>query len=169
MNPKIWIITDTHFGHDKLIEYGRPIDFNDRILNSFSMIKPGDMLIHLGDFCIGNDETWHKVYFKELTGVKNILVRGNHDHKSNSWYLAAGWDMVCESFTFDMFGKKIMFSHYPKAWDGYFDVNIHGHFHDTDHRRFEPQFTKLLTAYNKLLAIERTDYQPVSLEKFISK
>lgn len=28
---KIWLITDTHFGHDMLIQYGRPTDFTERI------------------------------------------------------------------------------------------------------------------------------------------
>lgn len=164
---KIWLTTDTHFGHDMLIQYGRPADFTEQIFKKLEVIEVGDMLIHLGDFCIGKDEEWTERYFKQLQGVKHILVRGNHDCKSNSWYLDHGWPMVCNSFSFEMFGKNIMFSHYPIAWDGYYDVNIHGHFHDTDHRRFEPQFTKILNGYHKLLALEKTNYQPVLLRTFL--
>lgn len=53
---KIWITTDTHFGHDMLIQYGRPTDFSERIFKGLEQVSPGDMLIHLGDFCIGKDE-----------------------------------------------------------------------------------------------------------------
>ncbi len=164
---KTWIITDTHFGHDKLIEYGRPTDFTEKIFKNLLEVKMGDTLIHLGDFCIGKDEEWHERYFKTLPGVKNILVLGNHDSKSRTWYLERGWNFVCDSFTLTAFGKKVMFSHYPMAWDGYYDWNIHGHFHASDHRRHEPEFVKLKNGYQKLLALEYTDYQPVSLEKFI--
>lgn len=165
---KIWITTDNHHGHDKLIEYGRPADFTEKIFKNFKIIKPGDILINLGDFCIGKDQEWHETYFNFMPGVRHILIRGNHDSKSNTWYLTHGWDMVCEYFSLEMFGKKILFSHYPMAWDGYYDVNIHGHFHDTDHRWLEPQFMKIANGYQKLLALEKTDYKPVLLEHFIN-
>ncbi len=162
---KIWLTTDTHFGHDMLIQYGRPADFTERIFKNLEVVEPGDLLIHLGDFCIGKDEEWHKRYL-ELPGIK-WGIRGNHDSKSNSWYLEKGWNFISDYFSFEMFGKKILFSHYPMAWDGYYDVNIHGHFHDTDHRRLEPQFMKIANGYQKLLALEKTNYQPVLLRTFI--
>ena len=163
----IWLITDTHFGHDMLIKYGRPDDFTQRIFKNIEVIKTGDMVIHLGDFCIGKDEHWHNAWFSILPDVKRILVRGNHDGKSNSWYLDHGWHFICDSFSLKAFGKKIMFSHYPLAWDGYYDINIHGHFHDTDHRRLEPQFMKIANGYQKLLALEKTNYQPILLKTFL--
>jgi len=36
---KIYITTDTHFGHKKLIEWGRPEDFEDKIVNGFKQIE----------------------------------------------------------------------------------------------------------------------------------
>lgn len=129
------------------------------------MVNPGDILIHLGDICIGQDESWHK-WLKDL-GCKLWLTRGNHDSKSNSWYLEHGWDMVCEYFSFEMFGKKILFSHYPMAWDGYYDINLHGHFHDTDHRRLEPHFMQIANGYQKLIALEKTGYQPILLKNLV--
>lgn len=167
---KIWIITDTHFGHEKLVQYGRPVGFTEKILQNLYPIQKGDVLIHLGDFCIGDDEGWHHDYFKTLPiGVKNWFIRGNHDHKSNSWYLDHGWNVVCEYLSLEMFGKKILFSHKPMAWDGEYDINIHGHFHDTDHRRFEGEFLKIKNGYQKLLALEKTNYQPVLLRTFIGQ
>lgn len=162
---KYWLITDTHFSHKRLIDFGRPEDFEEQLKNNMSkMIGEDDMLIHLGDVCIGNDienNMWFSKY-------KNVLVKGNHDHKSVNWYLNHGWDFVCKRFDFKMFGKRIAFTHQPEAWDGYFDLNIHGHFHDTDGRR-QPDFNEgTMSGYNKLLAVEYTDYKPVNLEKFIT-
>lgn len=164
---RIWLITDTHFGHDKLIEYGRPEGFTERIFENLNVVKPDDLLIHLGDFCIGNDEKWH-THYMQMLDCKHWLIRGNHDSKSNSWYMSHGWDVVAEYLSIEMFAKKILFSHRPMAWDGYYDVNIHGHFHDTDHRRIEGEFLKIKNAYQKLLALEFTNYQPVLLGAFLA-
>lgn len=160
---KIWLTTDTHFSHTQLIEYGRPADFEERIkANLKRMVKPEDLLIHLGDVCIGNDVE-NSNWFKKELGCKTYLLRGNHDHKSLKWYLENGWDVVADRLDIEMFGKKMCFTHIPVAWDGYFEVNYHGHFHDTDHRRNEPEFNKILCGYNKLIALEVNNYQPVLL------
>lgn len=164
----IWLITDTHFGHEQMIEYcNRPIGFEYKILhNLVNAVKENDVLIHLGDFCIGDDEHWHNKFMTDAAG-KKWLVRGNHDHKSNSWYLSHGWDMVCDQFRDKYFGKIIMFSHKPVVCDGEYDINIHGHFHNSDHRRQELELMAIKNGYQKLLALEYTNYQPVNLEKFI--
>jgi len=164
---KIWLTTDTHFNHDLLIEYGRPKDFEEKTKSQLSRcVKQEDLLIHLGDVCIGNDVE-NNNWFKETLGCKTYLVRGNHDKKSFNWYLNNGWDVVVDRLDMTMFGKRLCFTHLPVAWDGYFDVNFHGHFHDTDHRRNEPEFNKILCGYNKLISLEKTNYQPVTLEKLI--
>ena len=175
---KIWITTDTHFGHDKMQEYcGRPDGFEYLILKYQSYLSFGDLLIHLGDFCIGNDKNWHDK-FMARTPSKKILIRGNHDRKSDSWYLNNGWDFVCEQFRNTYFGKDILFSHCPKPDIGY-DINIHGHFHNQLPRLLKGEWAvddeekrnhydlKALNPKSKLLALEETNYQPVNLEKFI--
>lgn len=162
----IWITTDTHFSHAKLIDYGRPADFEDKIKRNIKLsVSNSDILIHLGDVCIGN-EAVNNEWFRSL-GARRYLVLGNHDTKSIKWYLEHGWDFVSERFDFKMFGKRISFSHMPIAWDGYFDMNIHGHFHDTDGRRHPEHNNDILSGYNKLLALEYTDYKPVNLKNFI--
>ena len=162
-----YIVTDTHLGHDKIIEYGRPDNFEAKIKKGLlSVVKSKDVLIHLGDVCLSNYEENHN-WFKKNLKCKTILVLGNHDTKTNSFFLSNGWDFICKRFSLKIFGKKITFSHCPISWDGYYDINIHGHFHNTDHRRHEPQFNDILTDKHKLLAIEYTNYQPVNLEKFI--
>ena len=167
---KYWIITDTHFSHKALHEYcGRPENVDSIIKdNIIKRVRNGDTLIHLGDVCIGNDKE-NNEWFSRLDGVKRVLVKGNHDHKSNQWYMDHGWTLACERFDIDMYGKKIAFTHAPIALDGYFDLNIHGHFHNTDHRRTDPKFNGILSGYNKLIALEYTGYAPLSLEGLTNK
>ena len=163
---KIWVITDTHFNHKKLIEYGRPKDFENQLRNNLKkMVSKDDILIHLGDVCIGQDEE-HNNWFKKELGCKTWLLIGNHDNKSTTWYLNNGWDAVMEKMSICIHSKNVALSHYPLAWDGYYDVNIHGHFHDTDKRR-QLDFMDVMNGYNKLLAVEHTEYKPVLLSNFI--
>lgn len=162
----IWLITDTHFGHDKMLEYcNRPTDFNETLEKNLMELHDG-VLIHLGDICIGRDSYWHEKIFQKLD-VKKWLVKGNHDKKSNSWYLNHGWDCVVDGMNLEMYGKKICLSHRPKQDDFWYDINIHGHFHNTDHRTYEPALIAIANMKQKLLAVEYTGYKPVLLRTLI--
>jgi len=180
---KYWLISDTHFGHDSIIKYcNRPNNFEDKILNNLKIINKGDILIHLGDFCIGNDKNWHDIFFERLpVNVKKILIIGNHDRKSNSWYLKNGWDFICNSFSSKLLGTEIIFSHIPKLTD---KVNIHGHYHNNLPRLLKKEFISdiekernknefNLSNYDKnihkLVSIEDNNYFPVTLNFFLKK
>lgn len=156
----IYIISDTHFNHTRqMIEYcQRPVNYEELLVKNLSTLTEKDILIHLGDISIGKDAFIHETIIKPLK-CKKILVRGNHDKKSNSWYLRNGWDFVCEEFVDTLFGRTILFSHEPASHNGCV-LNIHGHLHNkpTD-----------LPEYFKLYSAENEKYKPVDLEKFISK
>lgn len=164
---KVQLITDTHFGHDKLVELaGRPSFFSEDILNKVGVMPEHDLLIHLGDFCIGNDAEWHERFFKlKPKNARWVLVRGNHDHKGNSWYLSHGWDFVCDDFHICFNGEDILFSHEPMLRDGS-EYNVHGHFHNNSHRDSDYEAFYDPTFHRKL-ALEETNYRPVSLEPFL--
>jgi calcineurin-like phosphoesterase family protein len=177
---KTWIITDTHFGHANMVQYcGRPEDFSNTIFNNlFKMIQPNDLLIHLGDICIGNDSLWHERL--SVIDCKKVLVRGNHDKKSDNWYMTHGWDFVCDNFSTTFLGKKILFSHMPRPVQLY-DFNIHGHFHNDLHRLLDRQWVvpdeeernkevlETLTKNHINISIEETNYKPVLLDTIIKK
>lgn len=164
---KHWLTTDTHFAHGKMIEFcGRPNNFEDIIEKGLLQIPHGDTLIHLGDICIGQDQDRHNRYIKPLQ-CKKILVLGNHDKKSATWYMNNGWDFVTDGIRLRLFGKRILLTHIPQPWDGWYDINIHGHFHNADYRKQDPGLSKILTDKHKLLALEYTDYKPVLIENFI--
>jgi calcineurin-like phosphoesterase family protein len=148
---------------------GRPEDFGGRILVELaSCLKRGDILIHLGDISMGHDEDAHNSLNLIIPGgVTRILVRGNHDKKSNKWYLEQGWDFVCESFTDTYFGKKVLFSHTP-APIGDYDINFHGHFHNSPSSRWEPEYVKNLSkGKHKLLVLEDHYYKPWNLQEIL--
>jgi calcineurin-like phosphoesterase family protein len=140
---KIWIISDTHFNHSKLVEYEqRPANFTEIIIRNWNKdVAQDDMVVHLGDVILGHDSSLDTI-LSRLQGRK-ILVRGNHDHKPNAWYIAKGFDFVCDSFIY----KKMGFSHAPltplpnqlfENHDKQIELNIHGHFHRGEHRGEHP-------------------------------
>ena len=157
---KTWVISDTHFGHEKLVSkyQVRPADFPERILSSWKrLVGPEDLVIHLGDLIVGKEADWISL-LKELPGRK-VLVTGNHDKRNCSWYMDNGFDFCCTSFVLYKFGLKILFSHIP-VLDGDFDLNVHGHLHNGRHRE--------ITTGRKhfLVSLEDLGYHPLRL-KFI--
>jgi calcineurin-like phosphoesterase family protein len=180
---KVYLITDTHFYHDKMVEYcGRPVDHTEiigkELITVSNTLASYDVIFHLGDVCVGNDEEAHRRFIEPIK-CKKWLIRGNHDSKSNNWYLQHGWDWVGEVFIDTYFGKKIVFSHTPYKIPDDCDLNIHGHFHNQLPRLLEKKFVVSdeeyrnkhdlanLTPKHKLLALEYTDYKPVLLEDFV--
>ena len=151
------ITSDTHLGHDRLCELThRPANFSDMILKRHAAaLNPGDVLIHLGDICIGHDAIWHEQLLAHA-GPK-WLIKGNHDRRSNTWYLSHGWDFVADAIVMNIFGKKILFSHRPQDCFGY-DLNIHGHVHARD---IEPMSDK-----HRLIIMEH-GYTPFNLRRVV--
>jgi len=161
MKPKIWLVTDTHFGHRNLIKYGRPEDFEQKIVKGLNeCVKPEDTLIHLGDYELGNP-----IYMGNW-GCSRVLIRGNHDSKSDSFYIKQGFTSVCSAMMLQKYGKLIYLTHIPrKLWDGV-DLCIFGHFHGASHRLDELEGFQGGKYYE--LALENTNYQPMTLESIIS-
>lgn len=168
---RYWITTDTHFGHSMLRkEQLRPEEFEDKILKSiYKNVRSNDILIHLGDFAFNDEFEWSMKFFS--FPCKKWLLKGNHDKQTTTWYIDHGWDFVADTISFRYFGLNILFSHIPqklRLGDG-IDLNIHGHFHNTDHRKHEPHIAEILTNKHYLLAPEYNNYQVWNLENIIKK
>jgi calcineurin-like phosphoesterase family protein len=163
---KYWIIADTHFGHKMLVEKGyRPNNYEMIIRENLIKINDCDVLIHLGDLYFGDDNAWNDALMK-LTNCFKWITIGNHDYRNVSWYISRGWDFACRTFMFKYMNKKILFSHEPQP-EGDYDINIHGHFHASDHRTKDPIYNDILTNKHYLIAIERTNYKPILLDSII--
>ena len=173
----IYLVSDTHFNHGHIATYcDRPENFTEIIISRWRQtVRPEDYVIHLGDVFIGKPEGWDAIW-PQLPGKKTLIL-GNHDWKrSESWWLTHGFDSVCHSMIF----RRCWLTHKPadRLPPGCI-LNIHGHLHNIWHgfhkdaKPGSPEqsasfYKKLKYPWQRLFAIEYTDYRPVNFEKFIS-
>lgn len=162
---KIYLTTDTHFEHKKLVEHNyRPDGFENMILDGFKKARYFSTLIHLGDISWKNHAFWADEICNCFTD--RILTIGNHDKKNISWYFNNGW-FATKTFTWNIYGERILFSHRPQPYDGKYTMNIHGHFHDMEHRKNEPEMLAIKNDKQVCLALENNDYQLFDLQKVV--
>lgn len=147
---KEWIISDTHFGHNNIERYqDRPKNWEDKIIEQWNFyVHSDDIIYHLGDFSLCNKESY-KVFMEILPGRK-ILILGNHDKFSRSYYLNNGWVNVVDNLTLG----NLIFTHAPlmKIPEGLY--NIHGHLHGGES-----------TMKRLNVTVENTGYSPINLDK----
>jgi len=133
-------------------------------------VRPEDTVIHLGDFAIGKKEHIGP-QAKLLNGTK-ILIRGNHDkHGSLSWWADNGFQFACDAMVF----RGCWLTHYPaSALPRGCDLNIFGHLHniwhgfhpDNGNKKESPK--ALQFPWQRLFAVEYTDYRPIEFNEFVS-
>lgn len=163
-----WLVSDTHFNHTKLEEWGgRSGDWQKQLLQGIDGIPKDDILIHLGDICIGNDNEVHMV-LSAYNPLKKILVRGNHDGKGVQWYHDHGWHFVCDSFELLFQGHYLYFSHRPQPQMGHFTRNIHGHTHGNMHRS-EEYINFYDPTYHLDISPELVGFKPIRLDSLLKK
>lgn len=130
----IWLTSDTHFGHKKIIELAhRPVDFEDLILKRHHLkeVKENDVIIHLGDVALYKEDFFHNKFLSGFPSkTKKWLIKGNHERRTDTFYMDKGWDFVGEKIIINRFGKRILFSHIPQEKTDFWDLNIHGHLHN---------------------------------------
>jgi len=139
----IWLTSDTHFNHDRSFLW-QPRGFNsiqehDEVIieNWNKIVKPNDIVFHLGDVMLGDIE-YGMNCFKQLNGHINI-IRGNHctdrrwkEYNTLSNVILLGWADVIKS------GKwHFYLSHYPTCVGNYEESDpkfwcLCGHSHTQD-------------------------------------
>ena len=164
------ITTDTHFEHEKIMDFGdRPKGFENQILENLEKhANHNNVLIHLGDICWKNDRTWNRI-LTSMPYRKKWLLIGNHDKKSQEWYINNGWDVASQRITITFNNKLISFSHKPTPLIAA-DYNIHGHFHNLPIERInekDPESAKIYNPETHIwLALEH-HYTPFKLHNLI--
>ena len=175
----IFVTSDTHFRHANILTFTdsttgalirgnrfADVDAMDEhmIERWNSVVKPGDIVYHLGDVVMG-DREWFKKNWPRLNGSKRLIV-GNHDDIP---FLASGgfFKKVSMWRMFPEFG--LMLSHVPlhinslyrypsKDSDETFELvamlNVHGHIHQNP----SPE------GPYRNVSVEVTDYTPVNIE-----
>jgi calcineurin-like phosphoesterase family protein len=133
--PSVWLISDTHFGHEKTCtvfkrEDGSPLrpfssaeEMDEFMVKAWNeRVKPNDKVYHLGDVVISRK-------FLSVLGRLNgdkVLIRGNHDIFKLDDYAA---------YFRDIRGYHVMngliLSHIPVHADSLarFGCSVHGHLH----------------------------------------
>lgn len=159
---QVWLITDTHFNHANITKYcGRPEDYQSIIWEKWmKYVHPFDVVYHLGDVIFKNASQLLDL-LATLPGRK-VMIRGNHDKNSNSWYLQHGFDAICNQILL----ADVLLSHEPVSpLPDNVNINIHGHFHNNPAHHWEPDLIDRITDRHFLLSIEDVGYKPVLLEE----
>lgn len=143
---KTFIVSDTHFGHDKDFIYGaRGFDNvtqhdNAIIKNWNEIISVDDEVYHLGDVMLG-PYNYGISCLERLNGNIHI-IRGNHDTETRMDLYEKSWNVVeVTEGKFLRYGKYHFYlCHYP-VFCSNFDIdkplkhrmiNLCGHTHTTD-------------------------------------
>jgi calcineurin-like phosphoesterase family protein len=172
VNSKLWLISDTHFGHDNIVKYQqRPKNHEITMLDNWLLrVKVDDFILHMGDVAMGGpsrQKGWLRV-LNAMPGRKFLLL-GNHDNHYNaeSWYQTIGGFTVIPEFV----NAGVAFTHIPisKGDDRDFEpwgINIHGHTHGNDHHEKDGEMYENKEYIN--VCVEKTSLGPVQVGNVLS-
>ena len=141
---------------------GRSDDWQQTLWRGLERIPAEDVLIHLGDVCVGEVEAVSRRIISTPARSK-VLVLGNHDHESREWYHDLGWDFVCDGFELLYMSNHLWLSHRPLPPMGHFTRNIHGHTHGNLHRA-EEYAAFHDPDYHMDISPELVGFEPIRLE-----
>lgn len=140
------------------------------------LVQPEDIVIHVGDLTAGlkGRKEELKTHIQNLVGRK-ILVKGNHDHQDDSFYLDAGFEKVVDYIAVN----NLLFAHVPDTLEKESDhphpwaaitkklreafspkLVIHGHIHRADTPEFEGHFN---------CAADRHNFMPFTIQSALDK
>lgn len=163
---KTYFISDLHFGHKNIIKlcnrpFATPEEMDKTLTENWNnTVAKEDKVFVLGDVSFYPQEKTKKI-ITNLNGQK-LLVKGNHDEKSNQWYVDCGFKKVYDMPV--LFQDFFLLSHKPLEWldqEGVFG-NFHGHIHN-DHRYLH------ITQRSYNVSVEINNYTPVLFEDMVAK
>lgn len=164
----IWLTSDTHFFHERVIEYSkRPFrnaqDMNKVLINNWnSVVEKNDIVYHIGDFSFANEKLTTEIFYA-LNGEKHLIL-GNHDFRNITKYKKM-FTSVNNYYELNYPGKdrgsRMALFHYPiEFWNKrhYGSIHCHGHSHGSSPKtrnRFD-------------VGVDCWNYFPVSVDQIIS-
>lgn len=177
--PTSFLISDTHFGHEKTCTVfkradGSPLrpfscaeEMDEFMIKAWNeRVRPNDKVYHLGDVVI-NRKFLH--ILGRLNGDK-VLIRGNHDIFKLEDYTPYFRDIR----GYDVKNGMIL-SHVPIHLESIsrFGCNIHGHLHanrvmkvnGVDKKTGELQYSDEIDPRYFNVSVEQIDFAPISLEE----
>ena len=162
---KTYLITDSHFGHSNIKKYcDRPESFEELIFEDLSdlsaawkRIDDDVQLVHLGDVAMGKEpETWLQRYRDATKRFRTVLIIGNHDKKTKTYYKKY-FDEVLDN----MIVQDVYLSHYgvdviPEPAR----MQVYGHHHNSPLPEREKAWKNSFQ-----LSLEREYYKTVELDE----
>lgn len=167
-----FITSDHHFSHANIIKYGnRPFasveEMDAALVDKWNaVVGKDDVVIHLGDFTLGDAETARK-FFLQLNG--RIGVLNNFWHHDKRWILAGDYysasglavNLLPPIMVLEDYNNPVVLCHYPLAeWDRkhYGAFHFHGHSHGT----YRAPAERILD-----VGVDCTAFAPITVEEAI--
>jgi len=159
-----WFISDTHFFHTNIIRFcGRPFAdahaMNEHMVENWNkLVKPGDLVYHLGDVALNHTDKELTSLLHRLNGRKRLIV-GNHDRiKSPVLQICFEKIELWKGFH----EHNFTCSHMPLK-QGHFrdgEYNVHGHIHNSP-AKMEPCYINI--------SVEVVGYAPVHVDTLVAE
>lgn len=178
----IYFTSDQHFGHVNIIKYtGRPFEWSEagaiecavHIRDEYNrVVSDDDLVFHLGDYSLLKSADREKFIplISSLKGHK-VLILGNHDSESKTFYKSCGFLDVVKELKFSYF----YLCHYPLTDEDRGDKNaemyfrhfkvsncstiIHGHTHQRN-----PECSDNIRRFNVCVDYPENQFKPVSIQ-----
>ena len=113
----LFFTADTHFGHKNIIDYcKRPFrdveEMNETLIDNWnSIVGKNDIVLHLGDFGMGDAVEWNRI-LERLNG-RIYLVAGNHDLRALSSGVITRFEGISMQMLIQIGKRRIYLNHYP--------------------------------------------------------
>ena len=149
--------SDLHLGHTNIIKYcDRPFKtvnhMNESLIKKWNdVVKSGDTVFHLGDFCHKTARYNCDKFIARLNG-HIIFIKGNHDNSSLS---------IIETATIEYGGKVWGLCHNPE--DATEKFNLTGHVHE----RWRTKKIGDKVCFN--VGCDVNNFQPISIKTIIKE
>ena len=139
---KIWLTSDTHFGHDREFIWGprgfkNVYEMNEAIVKNWNaVVEPDDDVYLLGDVMLGDNEVGIKL-LKQLKGNIHIIL-GNHDTAARQALYNECYNVVdikyadvikYKGYTFYLSHYPTMTSNLEKEFGKHCILNLFAHTH----------------------------------------
>lgn len=168
----IYFCSDTHFGHANIIKYSnRPFysieEMNESLINNWnSVVKPNDIVYHLGDFAFLPYKNLKQIA-RRLNGIKHFIM-GNHDKEilknKNDLISSETFSSIQDYLELKHNNKHIVLFHFGcRVWNKshHGSIHLYGHSHGA------------LPSYGKSVDVGvdckeiTNEYRPISFEEII--
>jgi calcineurin-like phosphoesterase family protein len=173
--PAVFLVSDTHFGHEKTCTTfkkndGSPLrpfssseEMDEEMIRRWNeRVKPADKVYHLGDVVISRK---HLCTLRRLNGDK-VLIRGNHDIFKLTDYMEHFRDIRSYHVM-----NGLILSHIPihEQQLGRFGCNIHGHLHSNRVMRKNQYGVDEVDVRYHCVCVEQTDFTPILFEDVVKR